>query len=155
MFQSFFKTLTTQPQQMMREWNEAVRQQVTRLEALNDDAEKVQAETAERTTENLDRATELGRHAQAEALSRSGEALDLVSKLTKQAWSQGTEALDHAVELTKAAQADAMSRAGEANAEATKLFHELRSHAGEWPRQWRKAWLDMVRKGLDVSSPDP
>jgi hypothetical protein len=151
MFQSLLQTWTTQPQQMIQEWNQAARQQLSRLETLSDEVEKTQAETVARATENADRVLELTRQLQVEASTRTGEALDLFTKLGKQIWGQGAEVLDQAAELGKAAQADSMTRVGEAVDQASKLGRELRSHGAEPPKQWRKLWIDMARRGLDTS----
>ena len=151
MFQSLLQTWTTQPQQMMEEWNEAVRQQLSRLETLSDDLEKKQAEIFARAAGNADRVIELSRQVQAETVTRAGEAMDLGTKLGKQFWGQGAEILDHVAELSKAAQVDATTRATEAADQVAKLGRELRSHGAELPRQWTKMWIDMARKSLDAS----
>jgi hypothetical protein len=86
-----FQSLFSQPQQMIEEWNQAVRQQLERLETMTDEAEKAHAEAAARASENVQRVTELTRKAQADGITRTTEAFERAAKLGQELGSRGAE----------------------------------------------------------------
>ena len=85
------QSLFSQPQQMIEEWNQAVRQQLTRLETMADEAEKARTEATQRATENIERVSELTRKAQADGAARTTEAFERVTELGRELGSRGAE----------------------------------------------------------------
>jgi hypothetical protein len=55
------ESLFTQPQQMIREWNESVRQQLGRLGTAGEELEQAQADAIARWTEAAEHGAKLGR----------------------------------------------------------------------------------------------